>query len=181
MQHIYIERNKDISRYGGLNSRLLSFAREFPSFFRLYSRPFFNQIDKGQSRRRVFERSRRQTSSCRVGTVNVRSLKSSIIIKTLVKDFESYHLDIFGVTETWLKGAGVDHLDNGYVIYRSGGSASRACVAVILHKRISNNVILYNFISERIVSVRLIDGVLDAWRWCAVTHQLFNVLFPTQI
>ena len=91
-----------------------------------------NQSDIGQSCRRVFERSRRQTPSCRVGTFNVRSLKSSINKKTLVKDFESYHLDILGVTETWLKGAGVDHLDNGHVIYRSGGSASRAGVAVIL-------------------------------------------------
>ena len=72
-----------------------------------------------------------------------------------MNDFEYYHLDILGVTETCLKVARVDHLDNGPVMYRSGGSASRAGVAVILHKRISNNVISYNFISERTVSVRL--------------------------
>ena len=93
-----------------------------------------------------------------------------------MKDFESYHLDILGVTETWLKGAGVDHLDNGHVIYRSGGSASRAGVAVILHKRISNNVISYNFISERIVSVRLRSSPRRGSRCLTVADEFYSQL-----
>ena len=55
-------------------------------------------------------------AKCRAGTFNVRSLRSKIKRTTIVKDFESYQLDVLGLTETWVEDAGVDTLDNGHVV-----------------------------------------------------------------
>ena len=68
--------------------------------------------------------------------------------QTLVSDFESYHLDILGLTETWLPGNGVDILDGGHVLYRAGGQESRAVAGVLVHRRLKNNVISYKFHSD---------------------------------
>ena len=69
-------------------------------------------------------------AKCRAGTFNIRSLRSKIKRTTIVKDFESYQQDVLGLTETWIEGAGVDNLDNGHVLHRSGGSSARAGVAI---------------------------------------------------
>lgn len=104
--------------------------------------------------RPIFKRPDRN-SKCRAGTFNVRSLKSSIKKTTIVQDFESYRLDILGLTETWLVGSGVDTLDNGHVLYRSGGASHRAGVGVLIHKQLNNNVQSFKFVSDRIITVRL--------------------------
>lgn len=104
----------------------------------------------------VFLKQPNRNLTCRAGTFNVRSLKSNLKKKTLVEDFESYRLDILGLTETWITGTGVESLDSGHVLYRSGGSSSRAGVAILVNKRISNNVHSFKFISDRIISVRIL-------------------------
>lgn len=95
------------------------------------------------------------TSKLRVGTFNVRSLRSAIKKQTLANDFESYRLDILGLTETWLDGTGADTLGNGHQLYRSGGSNGRAGVGIVINRKLKNNVCSYCFHSPRIVSVRL--------------------------
>ena len=103
----------------------------------------------------LFEK-RSRILKCRAGTFNVRSLKSNIKKKTIIQDFESYRLDILGMTETWIEGIAINTLDNGHVLYRSGGSSSRAGVGILINKRLINNVQSFKFISDRIVTVRLL-------------------------
>ena len=106
----------------------------------------------------IFTERSKNDSSLRAGTFNARSLKSNIKKITIIQDFEQYRLAILGLTETWLNGAGVDTYDNGHVLYRSGGSSSRAGVGLLINKKLINNVESYRFISERMISVRLRDG-----------------------
>ena len=103
----------------------------------------------------IFQK-RRRTPSCRVATFNVRSLKSKIKKQTLAEDFEAYKLDILGITETWIADNGVDTLGDGHKLYRSGGQSSRAGVAILVNKKFSNNVLSYQFHSDRVVSVRMV-------------------------
>ena len=103
----------------------------------------------------VFNKQQSSLLTCRAGTFNARFLQSTIKKQLLVRDFENYRLYFLGVTETWLKGCGVDSLENWHVLLRSGGQASRAGVGLVVHKRFSENVISCKFISDRIISVRV--------------------------
>jgi len=104
----------------------------------------------------VFQRKGRHAPSCRVGTFNVRSLRSNFKKQTIIADFESYRLDVLGLTETWIEGQGVDTLDNGHVLYRSGGQSSRAGVGILINNKFKNNVRSYQFHSDRLISVKLV-------------------------
>ena len=74
----------------------------------------------------VFRRHGSGKTRCRAGTFNARSLRIKIKKQLIIQDFEQYDLDVLGVTETWIDGNGVDTMDNGHVMYRSGGSFGRA-------------------------------------------------------
>eukprot|EP00117_Sycon_ciliatum_P013997 scpid36528/ scgid14447/ Craniofacial development protein 2; p97 bucentaur protein len=101
---------------------------------------------------------RRRGPVCRVATFNVRSLRSNSKNTSIILDFEQYRLDVLGVTETWISGCGVDVLENGHTLYRSGGPSARAGVAVLVSKRLGTNVVSYKFISDRLVVVRMRAG-----------------------
>ena len=88
----------------------------------------------------IFTERSKNDSPLRAGTFNARSLKSNIKKITIIQDFEQYRLDILGLTETWLNGAGVDTYDNGHVLYRSGGSSSRAGVSPSSHQQETNKM-----------------------------------------
>ena len=94
-------------------------------------------------------------TQCRAGTFNARSLRSKIKKQLIIQDFEQYDLDVFGVTETWIDGNGIDTMDNGHVMYHSGGSSGCAGVGIFTPKWLKNNIVSYKFYSERIISIRL--------------------------
>ena len=57
----------------------------------------------------------------------------------------------------------MDTLDNGHVLYRFGGSLARASEAILINKNFLNNVHSYKFISNRIISLRiLLNDRLDS-------------------
>ena len=55
-----------------------------------------------------------------------------------------------------MEGNGIDVLDNGHTLYRSGGTSSRAGVGILVNKNIVRNIDSYQFFSNRVVSLRIL-------------------------
>jgi len=115
-------------------------------------------MSKSTNAKTLFQKKQTGSAKFRAGTFNVRSLKSNSKKISIVEDFERYKLDVLCLTETWINGNGVDVLDGGHVLYRSGGSSSRAGVGILVNKNLVNNVEAYKFCSERVISVRFKTG-----------------------
>eukprot|EP00117_Sycon_ciliatum_P013301 scpid106317/ scgid14018/ len=71
-------------------------------------------------------------------------LRSKIKKQQIIQDFDAYHLDVLGLTETWIEGNGIVVLDNVHTLCRSGGTSSSAAGVGIFMVRKSDVSIVTN-------------------------------------
>ena len=105
------------------------------------------------------ERSGNEEKLYRIGTWNVRSLRNKEC--ELIREMESYNLDVLGLSETKVRGNGMKVIDGTSYVY-AGVSEGRARgrVGIAIAERWADCVKRWRCVSERCVTVRMnIAGV----------------------
>ncbi|GAA6079479.1 uncharacterized protein LOC115409932, partial [Tachysurus ichikawai] len=117
------------------------------------------QCGLGGSRRQGPRRPNPRTRNLALGTWNVTSLGGKE--PELVREVERYRLDIVGLTSTHSLGSGTQLLERGWTLYYSGvahGERRRAGVGLLIAPQLSNHVLEFTPVNERVVSLRLRVG-----------------------
>ncbi|GAA6106566.1 receptor-type tyrosine-protein phosphatase F-like, partial [Tachysurus ichikawai] len=117
------------------------------------------QCGLGGSRRQGPRRPNPRTRNLALGTWNVTSLGGKE--PELVREVERYRLDIVGLTSTYSLGSGTQLLERGWTLYYSGvahGERRRAGVGLLIAPQLSNHVLEFTPVNERVVSLRLRVG-----------------------
>ena len=88
-----------------------------------------------------------------IGTWNVRSMSQGKL-EVVKKEMARVNVNILGISE--LKWTGMDEFDSHdhYIYYRGQESLRRNGVAIIINKRVQNEVLRCNLKNERMISVR---------------------------
>ncbi|GLV41328.1 hypothetical protein CBL_04852 [Carabus blaptoides fortunei] len=89
-----------------------------------------------------------------VGTWNVRGTYSEGAIKSLINEAKRYKLDIIALQETKQKGNGIVDMKD-YIFFNSGGQNRRLGTGFLINKRISQEVLEFRPISDRIYYLRI--------------------------
>jgi exonuclease III len=91
-----------------------------------------------------------------IGTWNVTSLTGKEL--ELIEEAKKYQLDILGISSTKRKGKGTLNLNNGWQLFYSGVDPTihaQAGVAILLHPRLTDAVVEWQPINERVTLLRL--------------------------
>ena len=91
-----------------------------------------------------------------VGCWNVRTMYQTSKLAQITKEFESYNIDILGISEARWAGTGKRKLTTGLPLLYSGrkDDQHREGVALLLKKEVKRALIEWNPISERLISAR---------------------------
>ena len=88
-----------------------------------------------------------------IGTWNVRSMNQGKL-EVVKQEMERVNIDILGISELKWTGMGEFNSDDYYIYYCGQQSLRRNGVALIVNKRVQNEVLGCNLKNNRIISVR---------------------------
>ena len=94
-------------------------------------------------------------SKARIGTWNVRTLYQTGKLVNVIQEMSRCGISALGITETHWTGKGHFTTATGELVIFSGSQDHRAGVGVILSKSVSNSMIAYRAISDRVLYVRI--------------------------
>ena len=91
----------------------------------------------------------------RIGTWNVRTLFQQGKTAQLLQEFDSYRMDILGISEMRWTGSGRFASDGKLVIFSGNDTKHIRGVGIVFSKRTSAAIIRWKPVSDRIISARL--------------------------
>ena len=91
----------------------------------------------------------------RIGTWNVRTLYQTEKLANVIQEMNRCGISALGIAETHWTGKGHFTTASGELVIFSGSQDHRAGVGVILSKSISNSMVAYRAISDRVLYVRI--------------------------
>ena len=91
----------------------------------------------------------------RIGTWNVRTLFQSGKTAQLLREFDTYRMDILGISEMRWTGSGRFVSDGKLVIFSGNDTKHMRGVGIVFSKRTSAAIIRWKPVSDRIISARL--------------------------
>ena len=94
-------------------------------------------------------------NKARIGTWNVRTLYQTGELANVTQEMNLCSISILGIAEIHWTGKGYFTTASGELVIYSGGQDHRAGVRMILSKSVSNSMVTYRAISDRVLYVRI--------------------------
>lgn len=97
----------------------------------------------------------RLRNTIRIGTWNARGLLETGKLRIVENECKRNKIDIVGLCETHWKGSGHFDTENNRVYFSGNDSSSFSGVAIAIPKKLSNAVLGYNPVSDRIMTIKI--------------------------
>ena len=120
-------------------------------------------------------------STVRMATWNILSLAKTGYVEAICQELSKYRVNVAGLTETNLTGAGQARCPEGTLLYSGEDSIHRRGVALFLDKKFSHSLMSWQAVSSRILAARLLHKhghitLLVAYAPLKIAQQVTRIL-----